>query len=188
MTKLPVDKRGFLVPAFVHQTGPDEWDFRVVKPGWVATCHNTHRCWLCGEPLGKFECTVVGPMCAINRVSSEPPSHYECGFYAVRACPFLTKPAAQRNEKDLPEGGTMAGIGIPRNPGVSMLWIAKRHGIVQTPTGPLFTLGDPDRVEFYAEGRIATHAEVLKSMQTGLPLLMRECKTVEEMEGLLSYI
>jgi hypothetical protein len=93
-----------------------------------------------------------------------------------------------RNEKDLPEGGTMAGIGLARNPGVSMLWIAKRHGIMRTPTGPLFTLGDPDRVEFYTEGRIATHAEVLKSIQTGLPLLMRECKTVEEMEGLLSYI
>jgi len=47
-------------------------------------CVRHKRCWLCGQPLGKFMCFVVGPMCAINKTSAEPPSHRDCALYAVQ--------------------------------------------------------------------------------------------------------
>ena len=35
----------------------------------------------------------------------------------------------------------------------------------------LFSLGDPEKVEYFAEGRPATRAEILASMESGLPIL-----------------
>jgi hypothetical protein len=47
-------------------------------------------------------------------MSAEPPSHRECAEYAVRACPFLTRPLAVRNERGL-DGFEPAGVMIKRN-------------------------------------------------------------------------
>jgi hypothetical protein len=40
----------------------------------------------------------------------------------------------------------------------------------------LFELFEPHRVDWYAEGRPATRAEVTASIETGVPLLRRECR------------
>jgi hypothetical protein len=37
--------------------------------------------------------------------------------------------------------------------------------------GVLFRVGDPQRVEFYAEGRKATHDEIMASIDSGMPIL-----------------
>jgi hypothetical protein len=42
--------------------------------------------------------------------------------------------------------------------------------------GNLFQIGEPDLVEFFAQGRIATRAEVDVSVTTGLPLLEEAAK------------
>ena len=114
---------------------------------------------------------VIGPMCGVNRITSEPPQHLECAEYAAKACPFLTRPMATRNNRDLPEDATAAGIMIARNPGVTLIWSTKKITPFKVSNGYLFKLGDPTCLSFWCKGRAATRAEALESVNTGLPTL-----------------
>jgi hypothetical protein len=115
---------------------------------------------------------VIGPMCSINRVSSEPPSHRDCAIYSAEHCPFLTIPKMHRRENALPEGNMdPAGVMIRRNPGVTMVWITRSYRVEVDGPGVLFRIGDPVEVLWYAEGRTATRAEVEASVESGLPTL-----------------
>lgn len=117
---------------------------------------------------------VVGSMCGLNRTSSEPPSHTDCARYAAQACPFLARPHMARREGGLDEIGTEkpAGEMITRNPGVTLLWTARGYSLFGDGRGgTLFRLGDPVGLEWWAEGRAATRAEVAESVRTGLPAL-----------------
>ena len=117
-------------------------------------------------------------MCGINRTSQEPPSHHACAVWAARACPFLNTPKRVRDDQDLPEGHVVSGEMIARNPGVTMLWVCEtfRPFPVKrsdgTGGGVLFEMGEPSLVVWYAEGRAATHQEVMESVESGLPLLL----------------
>jgi hypothetical protein len=129
-------------------------DFRVIAPGKIAEAHNHRKCWICGEKVGKYLASVIGPMCAINRVASEPPSHRECAEFAAKACPFLTRPKMRRNERDLPqERCDPAGQHIPRNPGVALIWITKSYRPFHAGNGVLFEVGEPMETLWFAEGR-----------------------------------
>jgi hypothetical protein len=110
-------------------------------------------------------------MCCINRVSSEPPSHYACARFAAKNCPFLTQPMAKRNERDLPKDRHVAGQMIDRNPGVCAIWTTDSYSRMDVHNGVLFHIGDPTEIEFYAKARPATRAEVDESITTGFPLL-----------------
>ncbi len=172
IAKLPRDPKTKLpVPFFV------EWiqelpDFRIVDGRKLAAAVKERRCWICGERLGTVAAFIIGPMCAVNRVSAEPPSHHDCASYAARACPFLSQPSMRRNEKNLPEGyADGPGIPIRRNPGVSLVWVTGRYSPFRTEGGWMFDVGEPALVEFLREGRPATYAEVMASVESGLPLL-----------------
>jgi hypothetical protein len=181
MARLPISDRGFPVPWFVAKVN-GEWDFRAIEPGKVARADIERRCWLCGEQLGQYLAFVIGPMSSINRVSSEPPSHRDCAEFAVRACPFLSQPRMRRNEKDMPEGVT-PGIHLPHNPGATLIWITKNYRPFKAGDGVLFRIGEPIEVYWYAEGRRATHAEIMAAMDKGLPLL-RELAAKEGREAM----
>lgn len=90
MRKLPVDKRGFPVPWFVPWV-----DGQAIFPAMDARKRNLawrdRLCWVCGERIGRVQAFVIGPMCAVNRTSSEPPSHLECARFSARRCPFLAR-------------------------------------------------------------------------------------------------
>jgi uncharacterized protein (DUF3820 family) len=170
MARLPVNERGFPVPFFVAKVGND-WDFRAFDGAKFFACYRRRLCWLCGEPLGRYVAFVIGPMCSVNRVSSEPPSHLECAQYAVRACPFLTRPRARRNEVDMPDGKT-AGISLEHNPGATLIWITKAyHAFKDGKGGVLFQIGEPHDLLWFAEGRTATRAEIEAAFDKGLPFL-----------------
>src|SRR5438128_452198 len=64
-------------------------DFRIIQSGRIAQAVREKLCWVCGEPLGKYKTFVIGPMCAVNRVVSEPPSHHDRAAYSASMCPFL---------------------------------------------------------------------------------------------------
>lgn len=171
MTALPIDERGYPVPWFVDWfNGKPE--FRAASQKKLVTAINQRRCWTCGSRLFGEEVFVIGPMCAVNRISGEPPSHRECALFAATACPFLTKPQMVRRENDLPaEKLEPAGIPIRRNPGVTLLWYTRHHRIMEVPNGVLFQIGRPFKTEWYARGRPATRAEVMESIESGLPAL-----------------
>lgn len=174
------DKRGYPIPRFVDRSAdkPDgEPDFRVMNPGFMMSCITKALCWICGGRLGRYGTFSVGPMCCITRTSSEPPSHRDCAQYAVQVCPFLAVPEMRRIETGLPEGVTMAGTGIARNPGVIALWTVlsyKRFSYGRG--GVLIEMGDPETVEWWCRARAATRAEVKASIDGGMPFLFAECE------------
>lgn len=174
MRGLPIDERGYPVPYFVAIIDGRP-DHRVADAAKRTLCMRFRRCWLCGGPLGVFEAFVVGPMCIVNRVSSEPASHRECAEYAIKACPFLMRPKAHRREAGMPEDRSHAGFMIERNPGVTALWMTKGTRFFKSGNGVLVDIGEPTEVLWFCEGRGATRAEVLESIETGMPALDAMC-------------
>lgn len=170
---LPTDHRGFPVPWFVAWID-GKADFRVIGPGRVEQAVKKELCWICGRPMGAMMRTfVIGPMCAVNRVSPEPPSHWQCAVFAATACPFLSQPKMRRNDKGLPEERQPPpGLMIERNPGVALVWGCSRFKRFHDDLGGLlFEVGPPRKVAWYAQGRAATRDECLHSIETGLPIL-----------------
>lgn len=172
--KLPLH-RGYPVPWFVAIIDGVA-DFRVIGENKIAIAHNKKLCWVCGERLGSFLTFLVGPMCAVNRISSEPPSHRDCAEFAAVACPFLSRPHMVRREAGMPEGVVdAAGVGLKRNPGVALVWVTKSYRVIRVDngSGALFEMGNPIAVACYTEGRRSTAAEIRHSVDTGIPLLMQ---------------
>lgn len=183
MQFLPRDHRGYVVPFFVAWIDGKP-DFRVTEPLKLRRCVHEGLCWLCGGPLARYVAYVIGPMCAVNLTSSEPPSHLACAEYAAQVCPFLTMPKATRREANLPAHTQAAGVGLKRNPGVTLVWITRdRLAPFNVPPGPwgnpgtLFKIGRPVEVKWFAQGRAATRAEVIESIESGLPELLEVAGT-----------
>jgi hypothetical protein len=182
--RLPISPTGFYVPWFVQwfkgrepcDYGSGEPDFRVVDSRKMEQALRRNLCWICGGPLGVHRASVIGPMCALNRCISEPPSHTDCAEYAAHACPFLATPRAKRNEKDLPDERVAPSGMIRRNPGAIGVWVARKVTPFRQEQSILFRLGEPENVLWFAQGRKATRAEVLDSIDSGLPLLRAEGK------------
>jgi hypothetical protein len=181
IARLPISQTGYPVPWFVARIDGVP-DFRVVDTPKLMRAHRGSLCWICGEPLGKFRCFLVGPMCTITRTVPEPPAHRDCCEYAVRACPFLSKPNMRRNEHDMPAGHEEpAGIMIRRNPGVTALWVCRDYKPFRDGRGKvLFHMGTPVEVIWYRERRTATHDEIMESIDSGYPLLQAQCATAED--------
>lgn len=182
MRGLPIDARGYPVPWFVLwqdekgepcERGHGTPEFRMQHPNAVAVAHNKRKCWVCGDRIGKFMAFTVGSMCAVNRVSGEPPSHLDCADWAARACPFLSRPHARRREAGMPEGVVAPGISIRRNPGVALVWATSSYRLRKLPDdgGVLFDMSPPHETRWYCEGRPATRPEILESIETGMPAL-----------------
>lgn len=199
IARLPRDKRGFPVPWFVQwlkdaapcAVGDGEPDFRVIDSDKFALCLKQPRCWICGGFMGKHKVLVIGPMCVVNRVTSEPPCHRDCAEYAARACPFLARPRMKRNTKDMPVEGSIAGFHIDRNPGAMCLYETREVRPFRPHmggAGVLFRLGDPDRVDWWSSGRAATRSEVLESIDSGFPVLEKMAREDREPAAALAEL
>jgi len=170
--------RGYPVPWFVDWIDGQP-EFRAMDRRKFVRAINERLCWVCGNELFGELIFTVGPMCGINKISSEPPSHRECARFSARACPFLSKPKMERREFEHKDKKTPTGIMVERNPGVTLLWFTRRFTTIQARenkaagvgAGVLFKLGRAFKVEWYREGRPATRAEIMESIDTGLPLL-----------------
>jgi hypothetical protein len=173
IAKLSISDQGFPIPWFVPLNRNGKPVPQAADPVKRMRAARVNLCWCCGEQLGRFKAFLIGPMCAVNRITAEPPSHLDCAEYAVKACPFMSKPNMRRNPT-VPEQGKQAppGIMIERNPGVVLLWITHDYRLVgDRRGGELFQIGQPVEVRFYREGRPAKRAEILESIETGMPIL-----------------
>jgi hypothetical protein len=168
-------RRGIPVPWFVaweDRTQPA--DFRISSARKIAEAHARQLCWVCGEALAGRRAFVIGPMCAINRISSEPPSHEDCADYSARTCPFLVRPHMRRRPDLMQriEAGELdrgAGEGHLRNPGVVLVWLTHSYGLVGDRRGArLFRVGHPLETRWYTEGRQATRHEAAEAMLAGV--------------------
>jgi hypothetical protein len=187
IARLPRDKRGYPVPRFVQYLKNDELarrddplaepEFRYADPQFRSRAFHQGLCWVCGEPLGRHKVYGLGPMCVVNRITSEPAMHRDCAEWSARACPFLIHPREKRNEKNMnPIAGNPGGLMIKRNPGCVALYETPTAKAIKAGDGWLIKLGDPDRVDWWAEGRQATREEVLASIDSGYPILFAEAK------------
>jgi hypothetical protein len=185
MRELPVDPRGFPVPWFTPWD--DEkggWNFQATTAGRLTKAVRERRCWICGQKLFRNAAYVLGPMCAVNRTTSEPPSHCECAEFAAKACPFLTRPRMRR--APMPEDGHKPpGFHLDRNPGVALVWVTREPPQpFRVPNGVLLKIGEPLRVDAWSEGRAATTDEVVESIVSGLPSLMALVETNDDEDEL----
>jgi hypothetical protein len=193
MKSLPRDDRGFPVPWFV-QWIEGKPEFRAMDGKKYVAAVRNNLCWVCGEKMGITKVFVAGPMCGINRTSAEPPSHIECARWSAINCPFLSNPRAVRREDDLINNAisreNAPGKMITRNPGVTMLWVTRQYEIFGDGRGnPLIQMGEPERVEWYANGREATLSEVQASIDSGLPNLEAIARTEKGgIEALHGYV
>lgn len=187
MKSLPVDERGYVVPWFV------DWiegkpEFRAMDPQKWIQAVKFKKCWVCGERLGRWMTFVAGPMCGINRTSSEPPCHLECSQWSARNCPFLNNSnAIRRADEDFNnDSPSVGGFSIQRNPGVTMLWTCQDYSVFDDGKGGrLIQMGEPSAVEWYAEGKTATREQVMASIDSGIPALITMAK---QQDGALKYL
>jgi hypothetical protein len=186
----PVDRRGWPVPFFVTWVDADgrpvpegqgEPDHRCIDPAKMARATRWELCWVCGQRLGKYRCLVAGPMCLVTRRSPEPDCHTACAEYAARACPFLSRPRARRNDVELPADSKCDPMMAQRNPGVSALFVHTERWLKREPRKglvPLFVIpaSEPQRLTFWREGRRATRGEVMQSLDSGLEILQEAAR------------
>ncbi len=172
---LPRNKAGYPVPWFATWID-GEPDFRVITQDKIDDALRFRLCWVCGGVLGAHSAFVIGPMCMVNRTSAEPPSHRDCAVFSARACPFLTVPGMRRRTTGIPEEAGAPGFMLRRNPGVALAWVTKRYSTFRAHAGGdglLFDIGEPAETLWFAAGRSATRAEVLASVDSGLPSLRK---------------
>jgi hypothetical protein len=186
IARLPKDERGYPVPWFVawfleggecdRSVPGAKADFRILASGKRERAVKKRLCWVCGEPLGIHQVFAIGPMCAVNRTTMEPPGHRACMEYSAQACPFLTVPARRRNEAGLEEiEHHISGVMIERNPGAIALW-ESAYRPFKVDNGWLIRLSEPHRVDWWTKGRHATRAEIEDALSTGYPELMNVAK------------
>lgn len=187
---------GYPIPWFVETLPNGSRDFRIMSSQALRRAITESRCWTCGRhivdlrvgdaPQATF---VLGPMCAVNRTSGEPPSHWACAEWSAQVCPFLTTPGRSRREANLPEQRTVAGGQmIERNPGVALLWASHSWQLRRADNGVLWDVGKPYRVAWLREGRPATRAEVEASLTAGLPTLQAVAEKHGEMPLLIEAV
>lgn len=181
MLNLPVDERGYVVPWFVAWVDGKP-EFRAMDFYKWRRAVREKLCWVCGTRLGSYFAFVTGPMCLVTLTNSEPPSHLQCATWSAVNCPFLSKPQMVRRENALPENiQDPAGVGLKRNPGACAVYVTKGFRVFKDSVGkPLIELPEEhESIDWYAEGRKATRAEVEHSIDTGVHFLLE----IAEQEG-----
>jgi hypothetical protein len=178
IASLPRNAVGYPIPWFVARLDDGTRDFRIAGKTQYITALRRRLCWICGQPLGRYVAFTIGPMCAVNRISAEPPAHRDCGIYAAQVCPFLSNPTMRRREVS---GDITAAAGKPllRNPGVALVWVTRDYRPFRAHAGNdgiLIEVGEPVETLWYAEGREATRVEVLAAMEAGIPALRDACR------------
>ena len=187
MQALSVDERGYVVPWFVDWLdGKPEFRAMDMKK-WIRAVREK-LCWVCGQRLGRYMTFVAGPMCGINRTSSEPPSHLDCAEWSARNCPFLSNSKSIRRVDETigADMSNVAGMALTRNPGVTMLWTCNNYSVFDDGRGkPLLHMGEPVHVKWYAEGLPATRQQVEESIASGLPALVA---VAQQQEGAMKFL
>jgi hypothetical protein len=153
-----------------------EPEFRAIEAPKRSFAIRRSVCWVCGQRLGSHLAFVIGPMCGITRVTSEPACHLDCALWSAQNCPFLSRPDMTRRgdlEAEYPDAHQPPGLHLDRNPGVSCVWVTRDYKLFNDGAGSyLIHLGEPEAATFWTCGRPATRAEIDHSVETGLPLLL----------------
>lgn len=187
IVSLPRDHRGFPVPWFVDWINGRPY-FPAVSPQKLVQAVKQQRCWVCGQKLGRWVTFAVGPMCVVNRISAEPPSHDECARYAAQVCPFLANPRMGRvpvSKAPMPVTDP-GGIMVEANPGAVALWSCRDYRPFYPPGGGvLIKMGDPvGGVTWWANGAEADPDTVQARFDEGCARLRRSALELDGPDAL----
>ncbi len=98
-----VDEDGALV--CTTKKAPVKPDFRVICPERWADCVANRWCPLCGKPL-EYWAWIIGHVPDSETMTYvDPAMHEECVRYALKVCPFLSRPHDKRRA-DMPTGSS----------------------------------------------------------------------------------
>jgi hypothetical protein len=138
MQRLPLTEQGF-PRLFFAPVKDGHVILRSVDVAKFHRCIQERLCWLCGEPLGPLMTFVVGAANTCTKLTFEPPCHYECAAYAMRACPFITNPEMRYR--------TAAW----EHPGRFALYTTSYYTVGPVTSGwpaALITMGIPERIDW----------------------------------------
>lgn len=175
MTHLPVDARGYPIPWFVKWYG-EKPDFRVADGAKFRDAIRFNYCWVCGESLGSYKTFVLSALNTMSRSTTEPACHFDCAYFAVRACPWILNPQARRRDKAaLPAGANMPpGVFLGENPGIAACWTTRRfRSIPMTDGRRLLSVGDAVAVKWFVQGEPASRAQIEAALEEALPKLYK---------------
>lgn len=191
IANLPRNAVGYPIPWFVAELDDGTRDFRIADQERHINALRFRLCWICGQNTGANVAFTIGPMCAVNRISSEPPAHRDCAIYSARVCPFLANPGMRRRPQHVDRTIPAAGDPILRNPGVALVWVTRSYKTFRPQlgnSGYLCEIGDPTETLWFAQGREATREEVMASIDSGLPLLRGACRQDDDPEASLRQL
>lgn len=95
MRHLPLDDRGYVIPYTVLRDRRGKAHFAVNDEYKRQEILKEDRCPICGLKLLRGRWSVGGPLSLLDDRGAliDPPMHYECSHYALRACPYLAAPS-----------------------------------------------------------------------------------------------
>lgn len=173
---------GFYVPYFVtwykdrrqvHESvAGAEPSFPTIDKTREALCRRRRYCWICGRQMGTFKCFVMGPLAALQRISSEPPSHRECAVYAVQVCPFMIGGYDMVDAPDtINDDQQVFEEMSTKNEQLNVIWVC--HDYTLQPADPsrglfIYQMGQPSDVLLYHRGRPATLAQAVERVTNAI--------------------
>lgn len=167
MASLAVDHRGYPVPYFVKIIN-GEPDFRVLDLDRLYRCANLDLCQICGTKHDKIVWFVAGPTFVMNQSSAEPPMHRECAEYALKTCPFMLYPKAERAKKALPEDAgfnySLGNVVLKKPPVFAMCGTEHYSTSCNEERGLYFQAGDFVEVDWWAAGLKVGRGQALEGL------------------------
>jgi hypothetical protein len=187
---LPRTKEGYPIPWFVPLQPDGTRDLRFMGDVEWQSAVKDRRCWVCGQVLGKWLTFTIGPMCVINRITAEPPSHRDCAEYSAQVCPFLTKPAMVRRPRHELEAVLTqpAGVHSETNPGIAVTWTTTRFELFRVKPsdapgakpGWLIEIGPAAEVKWWRNGMPCSTDDADAALSSGYDQLL---KVAEEQDA-----
>ena len=172
---------GFYVPYFVtwfkdrrqvHESVVGaEPHFPTIDKTREALCRRRRYCWICGRQMGTFMCFVMGPLSALQRISTEPPSHRECAVYAVQVCPFMVGGYDMPENPATNEGQQVIEQMSIKNEQLNVIWVC--HGYTLRPVDPsrglfVYQMDHATDILLYHRGKPATLAQAMERINAAV--------------------
>jgi hypothetical protein len=143
---LPVDSAGKPIPYFVQRDEFGKPVASTVDGARLIQCLRYHRCYFCGDLMGRTVAYHARVSTGVSRIVPEPAMHVDCAEWAACAFrPVIAEPVLVWITSD----------------GFQVLRMDER--------GALLRIGTPHTIKAFASNREATPSEVREALNRDLP-------------------